>query len=226
MKLRCKASLREEHAATPQSELRGKASCCYDNADVYELSLQTKQWRKLRSSADRRLSVEVHRDASPRKALSQSHKIKHSPLAFKYIIFLRVFTSPVQSSRTARHQRKGKWHKAFVVLFRRAGRPRPQGTRKDGSRAGSVETKASRAAGSSRAKFVLRERARGWCPFTGGSWASVPAGEHVTSRQASHTLGSRRPSPSGPLLSTPNVQNQWEHCCKEVSQVGYCRNAR
>ena len=144
--VRCEASLTEEHTAKPRTELWGKASCCYDNGDIYELSLQTKQWRKLCSSADRRLSVEVHRDTSPRKALSQSHKIKHSPLAFKYINFLRVFTSPVQSSRTARHWRKGKWHKAFVVLFQRAGQPLTTRNQEDGSRAGSVETEASQAA--------------------------------------------------------------------------------
>lgn len=139
--LRCKVSLTEEHTAKPGTELWGKASCCY----IYESSLRTKQWRKLCSSADRRLSVEVHRDTSPKKALSQSHKIKHSPLAFKYNNFLRVFTSPVQSSRTARHRREGKWHKAFV-LFQRAGQPLTVRNREDGSRAGSAETEASQAA--------------------------------------------------------------------------------
>lgn len=138
-------SLTEEHTAKPGTELQGKVSSCYDNRDIYESSLWTKQWRKCCSSADRRLSVEVHRDTSPRKALSQSHKIKHSPLAFKYINFLRVFTSPVQSSRTVRHRREGKWHKAFV-LFQRAGQPLTVRNREDGSQAGSVETETSQAA--------------------------------------------------------------------------------
>lgn len=88
------------------------------------------------SSADRRLLVEVHRDTSPRKALSQSHKVKHSPFAFKYINFLRVFTSPVQSSRIAGHWRKGEWHKAFVALFQRAGQPLTTRNQEDRSELG------------------------------------------------------------------------------------------
>lgn len=120
LRVRCKASLREEHTENLGLSCgeRRAAGTTMETPTSYPCRQSSGENR---SSADRRLSVEVHRDTSPRKALSQSHKFKHSPLAFKYINFLRVFTSPVQSSRTAGYWRKGEWHKAFVVLFQRAG---------------------------------------------------------------------------------------------------------
>lgn len=181
LRVGCKASLREEHTESLGLRCRERRAAGTTTETPTSYPCRQSSGENC-SSADRRLSVEVHRDTSPRKALSQSHKVKHSPLAFKYINFLRVFTSPVQSSKTAGHWRNREWHKAFVVLFQRAGQSLTTRNQEDRSELGQWRPKRARQQ-LSHTEFVLRERVRGCCSFTVGPMASTHAGEHIPAKQ-------------------------------------------
>lgn len=92
LRVRCKASLREEHKESLGLSCRERRAAGTTTETPTSYPCRQSSGENC-SSADRRLSVEVHRDTSPRKALSQSHKVKHSPLAFKYINFEGIYKS-------------------------------------------------------------------------------------------------------------------------------------